>query len=267
MTVEYIDNEIANTQRISQSKARLDQGGWSEVDTLPLGPDVCEALANDCAQVFQNQPRWQMDGRSPALLKVSLAARTLLDSPELGNLIVKELELGDTLLSECNAIRSDIMAMAGWRRTLMRVRRSISTRAFRPGVELLVPTAPCGGSITLIECGHLLSAHADINCAAALQFRYEVPSGRALLLEAGMPWRLDTDDTGAWLHLAFVRGWMKPEFLYCSALDPLVLASMGDQSKAWCGGTIGYPTSIKEFLDIEEAAITGRLGRVKGSGI
>ena len=96
--------------------------------------------------------------------------------------------------------------------------------------------------------------------------RVHLPQGNAILLEGSINYRL-ASEKAIWLRLCFVRSWMKPEILFAAALTADRLKRLGQQGSGWCGLHIGLPTTVKEFLSIEEAALESEKGRAKGSGI
>jgi hypothetical protein len=197
--------------------------------------------------------------RAISILQESDAALRLLDDPGLGAL-VDDVIGPDAVLGEMEGFRG---AIPKWRRDFHRVRRAVPTRYFRSGISLWIPLK--SAEMQVLDGSQHLEEGAD---PAVFDFKTSAvaaEAGAVVVLEAGVCYRLSSP--GDWLRLVFVRPWIKPEIFYSSAIDKERLARLGDRGRTWCGANSSLPTSIEEFLAIEEAALEGSAGRAKGSGI
>jgi hypothetical protein len=194
-----------------------------------------------------------------AVVRYAPSLLGLLDDPRLGGLVRTAIGLADIWLGALEGIAAG--SSLGWRRELAVPLLAAGSSEFRPGLSVLV---------ALDEDGGLLRAHAGSHRWPAL-LRRDPPStdrvplacGELALVEGGCRFRLDV---GRFLHLRFIRAWMKPDILLAGPLRDQA-ARLGGQARQWCGLDIGLPTSVEEFLGVEEAALAGGLATRKGSGI
>lgn len=187
----------------------------------------------------------------------SASLLTLLDDPRLGALVASAIGSAEMWLGALEGLVPG--PDPGWRRELAGPLLQVAGAAFRPGLSMLVALDAGGGQVDVQPGSHRLRtepiaepAHVD---------RLPLAQGAAALVEGGCRFRLSA---GRFVHLRFIRGWMKPDVLLAG---PLRDRRLGAQARRWCGMDIGLPTSVEEFLSIEEAALTGGLAQRKGSGI
>ncbi len=183
----------------------------------------------------------------------------LLDDRRLGELVESAIRSADMWLGALEGLTAGLSH--GWRRELAVPLLATGSSEFRPGLSVLIALDDGGGLVRVHPGSHRLRAPLAGDPPGSDQV--PLGCGEAALIEAGCRFRLDA---GRFLHLRFIRGWMKPDILLAGPLHDRA-AQLGEQARQWCGMDIGLPTSVEEFLSIEQAALTGGLARRKGSGI
>lgn len=258
--------------RESTSERSTAQGSWTRRAILrTLGhctvPDLLDAGA--CAQILSDTRRCmsgpeavrRRDGaeRAIGLLQESAAALALLDDERLGALV--DAALGpDAILSRIEAVCG---TLSSWQQDFSRVRAVLPPRAFRSGVSTWIPLQPA--TMEVLAGSQHLEPDGDPAASLSSITTVTIGQGSLVVLEGGVRYR--TMEPGDWLCLMFVRPWLKPDILYSAALTPDRIARLGERGRRWCGMDLGLPTSVEAFLQIEDAALAGTVGRAKGSGI
>jgi hypothetical protein len=243
----------------------LQTQGFLRTDQL-LSVHASKQLAKDIERSSKEGPCLvEPDGsfRAVALLAHSDLALKLLDDQNLA-LLINESFSSEALLSTAEGVIQGALTHE-WRSDFLVPRSCLASRSFRPGITFWMPVNESGGIVEVKRSSqHLESA---ISSPVELRkIRVHLPQGNAILLEGSINYRLASEKT-IWLRLCFVRSWMKPEILFATALTADRLKRLGQQGCGWCGLHIGLPTTVKEFLSIEEAALESEEGRAKGSGI
>ena len=246
----------------SGTAALLVSRGWAR------GTDCCLTAAA-AAEIRAAMAACDRDGmtvtdrdgyrRAVAVIRYAPSLLALLDDPRLGGLVHTAIGSADIWLGALEGMTAG--SSPGWRRELAVPLLSAGSSEFRPGLSVLV---------ALDEDGGLLCAHAGSHRWPA-PLRRDPPStdrvplacGELALVEAGCRFRLDV---GRFLHLRFIRAWMKPDILLAEPLRDQA-AQLGGQARQWCGLDVGLPTSVEEFLSVEQSALAGGLATRKGSGI
>jgi hypothetical protein len=183
----------------------------------------------------------------------------LLDDRRLGALVQGAIGTTDLWLGalECLVPQSS----HAWRRELAVPLLAAGSSSFRPGLSVLVALDDDGSSLGIHQGSHRLRG--QLVRDPRDPDRVVLGCGEVALVEAGCRFRLAP---GPFLHLRFIRGWMKPDILLAGVLQDRA-DQLGEQARQWCGIDVGLPTSVEEFLRIEEAALAGSLTLRKGSGI
>jgi len=183
----------------------------------------------------------------------------LLDDWRLGELVESAIRSADMWLGALEGLTAG--PSRGWRRELVVPLLATGSSEFRPGLSVLIALDDGGGMVRVHPGSHRLRTPPTDDPPGSDQV--PLGCGEAALIEAGCRFCLDA---GRFLHLRFIRGWMKPDVLLAGPLHDQA-AQLGEQARQWCGMDIGLPTSVEGFLSIEQAALTGGLARRKGSGI
>ncbi|HEX6715602.1 MAG TPA: hypothetical protein VF088_00740 [Pyrinomonadaceae bacterium] len=208
-----------------------------------------------------------INGHGPATRVIALLAHSdlalqLLDHNELGKLIDEGLG-NDVILSRAEGTIPSSNGAPLWQSDFEKPRRNLPARSFRPGIAFWTPLNDSGEIEVLRTSQHVRPAESPHITPAT---RLVIPQGGGVLLEGGTSYRFTTSET-VWLSLAFVRPWIKPEVLFFAALGDERINRLNERGRRWCGVHLGLPTSVEEFLAIEQAALDTDLGRAKGSGI
>ncbi len=233
-----------------------------------LAAERCSRLADDIQSSAARGPRLSGSGgatRAIALLSHSDLALELLDDEALGALVDEALG-DDLILSRAEGVIGPPTDQAAWQSDFDKLRRSLSTRSFRPGIAVWIPLGVGGGQLEVLRASQQMDPTVSPAEAGLPSIRLSVSQGCAVLLEGGVCYRLLMQKS-PWMCLAFVRPWIKPEVLLFSALGEERLNRLGQRGRRWCGAHLGLPTSVEEFLAIEAAALESDFGRAKGSGI
>lgn len=258
------ESEVQLTKAVV--KALLRTQGYVSAEQV-LAPGRRSRLAEDVRRMAEAR-RFAADpggvSRAVVLLSYSDSALELLDDEVLGAWVDEALG-DDAILSRAEAVIAPAGGPAGWQSDFAAPRRGLPARAFRPGVAVWSPLDDTGG-LEVLRASQHLDGDAPAEDSGLPSVRLEVAGGDAVILEGGVTYRLLTPGT-RWLCLAFARPWIKPEVLFSAALSAARLAGLGERGRRWCGAHLGLPTSVEEFLAIEEAAVDGDFGRAKGSGI
>jgi hypothetical protein len=231
----------------------------------PGGPlvEAWEELAQEVRQAASGPVARGSGGevRAVAALALSDRALGLLDDAALVAMV--DSGLADaTVLSRADGV---VAGAPAWRRSFGGPLRDLPPRALRPGISVWLALS-ADARMEVLRCSQHLPADADPEACGLPFLDLRVPPGHALLLEGGVVHR-PAPAGSVWLALDFVRPWIKPEVLLAAALAPERLARLGEQGRRWCGAQLGLPTSVDEFLAIEEAALSSGVGLAKGSGI
>lgn len=233
-----------------------------------LTTEYCARLSDDVRRTADSGPCITGPGdlkRVIALLAHSDLALKLLDEKELGSLVDEALG-NDVILSRAEGAIVSSLAQPVWQSDFDKPRRSLPARSFRPGIAIWTALSDCGGEFEVLRASQHVGPAESPHQAGTPATRLTVPQGSGVLLEGGVSYRILTNDT-VWLCLAFVRPWVKPELLFSVALGEERVSRLGEQGQRWCGAHLGLPTSVEEFLAIEQAALETDFGRAKGSGV
>lgn len=223
-----------------------------------VSEEICQRLTCDVQKAMQCGL-----AQTGALLQYSDALLEVFEHTELGSLV--DGVIGD------DAVLSIVQSLSGggqeWQYDFAHIRRSVSPRSFRCGVTALLALGTESRLVEVLRGSQNLPEGAHAETAFFINASVEVYPGCVLILEAGVHYRLRQAPHNQWLKFQFIRPWIKPHILYSSALDKNRLARFGSRGRRWCGLDVGLPTSVEEFLAIEQAALEGATGRAKGSGI
>ena len=233
-----------------------------------LTSEFCSCLYEDVRRAAEAGPLINGPGgaiRVIALLGHSDLALELLDEENLGMLVDEALG-GDVILSRAEGVMVLPTGQPVWQSDFDKPRRSLPARSFRPGITVWTALSALGGDLEVLRASQHLGPTESPHKAVLPAIRLVIPQGGGVLLEGGVSYRLLTPET-VWLCLALVRPWIKPEVLFSSAIGEERLGRLGERGRRWCGVHLGLPTSVEEFLAIEQAALESDFGRAKGSGI
>ena len=236
-----------------------------------LGPmfssEYCSHLSDEVQRAATVGPC--INGRGAANRVIALLAHSdlslqLLDNEELGKLIDEALG-SDVILSRAEGTVPAPNGVPMWQSDFEEPRQSLPARSFRPGIVFWTPLSG-SGEIEVLRASQHVGPSESPHITGTPATRLIVSQGAGLLLEGGVSYRFITPET-VWLCLAFVRPWIKPEVLFSAALGEERISRLSERGRRWCGAHLGLPTSVVEFLAIEQAALDTDLGRAKGSGI
>jgi hypothetical protein len=247
-------------------RALLRTQGYVVLDPI-LSAEYCSRLSDDVQRAATVGPIINGRGasiRAIALLAYSDPALQLLDNEELGKLVDEALG-SDVILSRAEGTVPVPNGVSTWQSDFEKPRRNLPARSFRPGIAFWIPLSASGEIEVLRASQHLGPSESPYKTGTPA-IRLVVPQGAGVFLEGGISYRFITTET-VWLCLGFVRPWVKPEVLFFAALGEERMSRLSERGKRWCGGHLGLPTSVEEFLAIEQAALDTDLGRAKGSGI
>lgn len=192
--------------------------------------------------------------RAPDLLR-------MLEDGSLGRYVTRAADSPDVWLGALEVIAA--RGAPVWRRELGDVLSATPGSDFRPGLSVLLPVDDSESLVEVQSGSHRLRAVAPPSGEPVAQTTVVLRPGAVLLVTGGCRHRLVA---GRFLHLLFIRGWMKPQVLLAQALGDQA-THLGEQGRRWCGVDVGLPTSVAEFLAVEEASMSGGLSQRKGSGI
>jgi hypothetical protein len=223
-----------------------------------LSEEISQHLSSDAQTAMERGV-----AQTGALPQSSDALLEVLEHTEFGSLI--DGVIGD------DGVLSIVQSMSGcgqeWQYDFAHIRRSVPPRSFRCGVTVMLVLGTESRLVEVLRGSQNLPEGMDAETASFIKADVEVHPGCVLILEAGVHYRLQRASHNPWLKFQFIRPWIKPHILYSSALEKDRLARFGSRGRRWCGLDVGLPTSIEEFLAIEQAALEGATGRAKGSGI
>ena len=237
--------------------------GWAEValdvpnaQTLAQVRAAVEEDARDgLAFTGDGYQHWVAVGRdAPDLLR-------MLEDRSLGRYVTRAVGSPDVWLGALEVIAA--WGTPLWRRELGDVLSATPGSDFRPGLSVLWPVDDSESVVEVQSGSHRLRAADPLSGKPVAYTTVTLRPGTGLLVTGGCRHRLVA---GRFLHLVFIRGWMKPQVLLAQALGDQA-AYLGEQGRRWCGADIGLPISIVEFLAVEEASLSGGLSQRKGSGI
>jgi hypothetical protein len=235
--------------------------GWAVVDLDLISPDTAAQL-RAAVDAGERAGLAFTDGAGyrhwPAVAADAPGLLAALEHERLATLVAEAMGSPEVWLGDLEVLG----ASDGWLRHDVGVLAATAGADFRPSVSVLSPindeltVAVQNGSHRLrgAEFGGSGPVHAE---------EVSLRPGQALLVAGGSRHRLVS---GRALHLRFIRGWMKPAVLLFQALGERA-ELLGPRGRQWCGADIGLPISVAEFLQVEEASVTGGLAQRKGSGI
>ena len=232
-------------------------------EAQPLPRIAWRELAEQVRLAMSGTVARSADGemRAVAVLAAADAVLELLDDGDLGALVGSALP-GDVILSRADGV---VAGAPAWRRCFQRPLRDLPPRALRPGISAWI--ALCEGArMEVLRCSQHLPPGSEPAAGSLPCSSRAVPPAHVVLLDGGVLHRPGPEGS-VWLSLELVRAWIKPEVLVAAALSPERLARLGEQGRRWSGTRIGLPTSVEEFLAIEEAALASGIGLATGSGI
>jgi hypothetical protein len=232
------------------------------IEAALLSPETCAQLVYEVQRSIKGSKAFPGFGggiRAVAVLQDSDSALGLVDDPSLGSLVAEVIGT-DAILSGLEGFQGTI---SEWHRDFGRIRQVVPPRSCRAGVSVWIPLDV--GQLEVLAGSQHLEEGADPSVACFKPIALIASQGSAVVFEGGVCYR--SRQPATWLRLSFVRPWIKPEVLYATALSSDRLGRLGTRGRSWWGVELGLPTSVEEFLAIEDAALHSTLGHAKGSGI
>lgn len=261
-----MNQQASGLGEASWQRGLLRTRGFFVAEALIGAPEVAR-LASEVSVALELGPSFvDRDGtrRAVALLEHSDTALQLLDHDPFWDAVTGLFE-SELVLSRADGVF--VSRKADWRIDFEHVKRAVAGRQFRPGLTLFAPVgADANVEVEVMRASHLLPADAGGKPPALEPLSVTVPAGAVLVLEAGT-WYRAAAVNSFFLSFALVRPWLKPDIWLSSALDPQRLNRLGRRGRTLCGADVGLPTSVEQFLAIEEASLGPSMGRQKGSGI
>jgi hypothetical protein len=198
-----------------------------------------------------------------AVARDAPAVLALLEDVELAVLVAAAIGSPDIWLGDLEALGAPQGTSAGWRHDDAEAVAATAGSLFRPSLSVFLPIDDWELRVEVQSGSHRRRGAGVGSARAGSHDEMSLRQGEALFVTSGCRHRLLG---GRALRLRFIRGWMKPSVLLIEALGERA-AALGPQGRRWCGADVGLPTSVAEFLAVEEAAVGGGLSQRKGSGI